>query len=249
MQGREHPLNCASVTHIGYLREENQDCVETKSFPGGVLALVCDGMGGERAGKEASTQATTIFMECMQERCQQEMQTHEIRNAMTAAVSAANTVIYTSAKLNYQNFGMGTTCVAAFWSQDGVTIVNVGDSRAYCYADGVLQSVTVDHTFVNFLLDSGEITEEELASHPMRHMLIRAVGVEKTVEVDDFFLPHTDGMKILLCSDGLHGFCTEEEIQTIMQQEKPAQELADALLQLALEKGGKDNIAIAVITE
>ena len=96
---------------------------------------------------------------------------------------------------------------------------------------------------------SGKIKEEELETHPMKHMLIRAVGVEKTVEADDFFLPYTDGMKILLCSDGLHGFCTEEEMQEILQQEKPAQELADELLKLALEKGGTDNIAIAIITD
>ena len=184
-------MNFATATHIGYVREENQDCV--------VLALVCDGMGGERSGKEASTRATEIFLECMEERCQEPMQTYEIRNAMMAAVSAANSVIYTAAKLNYQNFGMGTTCVAAFWNQEGVTIVNVGDSRAYYYADGVL--------------------------------------------------PYTDGMKILLCSDGLHGFCTEEEMQEILKQEKPAQKLADELLQLALEKGGRDNIAIAIITD
>ena len=115
----------------------------------------------------------------MEERCQEPMQTYEIRNAMMAAVSAANSVIYTAAKLNYQNFGMGTTCVAAFWNQEGVTIVNVGDSRAYYYADGVLQPITIDHTLVNFLLFSGKIKEEELETHPMKHMLIRAVGVEK----------------------------------------------------------------------
>ena len=124
-------MNFATATHIGYVREENQDCVEIRTFPDGVLALVCDGMGGERSGKEASTRATEIFLECMEERCQEPMQTYEIRNAMMAAVSAANSVIYTAAKLNYQNFGMGTTCVAAFWNQEGVTIVNVGDSRAY----------------------------------------------------------------------------------------------------------------------
>ena len=182
-------MNFATATHIGYVREENQDCVEIRTFPDGVLALVCDGMGGERSGKEASTRATEIFLECMEERCQEPMQTYEIRNAMMAAVSAANSVIYTAAKLNYQNFGMGTTCVAAFWNQEGVTIVNVGDSRAYYYADGVLQPITIDHTLVNFLLFSGKIKEEELETHPMKHMLIRAVGVEKTVEADDFFLP------------------------------------------------------------
>ena len=150
-------MNFATATHIGYVREENQDCVEIRTFPDGVLALVCDGMGGERSGKEASTRATEIFLECMEERCQEPMQTYEIRNAMMAAVSAANSVIYTAAKLNYQNFGMGTTCVAAFWNQEGVTIVNVGDSRAYYYADGVLQPITIDHTLVNFLLFSGKI--------------------------------------------------------------------------------------------
>ena len=73
-------MNFATATHIGYVREENQDCVEIRTFPDGVLALVCDGMGGERYGKEASTRATEIFLECMEERCQEPMQTYEIRN-------------------------------------------------------------------------------------------------------------------------------------------------------------------------
>ena len=240
-------MNFATATHIGYVREENQDCVEIRTFPDGVLALVCDGMGGERSGKEASTRATEIFLECMEERCQEPMQTYEIRNAMMAAVSAANSVIYTAAKLNYQNFGMGTTCVAAFWNQEGVTIVNVGDSRAYYYADGVLQPITIDHTLVNFLLFSGKITEEELETHPMKHMLIRAVGVEKTVEADDFFLPYTDGMKILLCSDGLSNMVEDTELCRIISQEKALSEIGAELILTANGNGGLDNIAVVLV--
>ena len=240
-------MNFATATHIGYVREENQDCVEIRTFPDGVLALVCDGMGGERSGKEASTRATEIFLECMEERCQEPMQTYEIRNAMMAAVSAANSVIYTAAKLNYQNFGMGTTCVAAFWNQEGVTIVNVGDSRAYYYADGVLQPITIDHTLVNFLLFSGKIKEEELETHPMKHMLIRAVGVEKTVEADDFFLPYTDGMKILLCSDGLSNMVEDTELCRIISQEKDLSEIGAELILTANGNGGLDNIAVVLV--
>ena len=240
-------MNFATATHIGYVREENQDCVEIRTFPDGVLALVCDGMGGERSGQEASTRATEIFLECMDERCQEPMQTYEIRNAMMAAVSAANSVIYTAAKLNYQNFGMGTTCVAAFWNQEGVTIVNVGDSRAYYYADGVLQPITIDHTLVNFLLFSGKITEEELETHPMKHMLIRAVGVEKTVEADDFFLPYTDGMKILLCSDGLSNMVEDTELCRIISQEKDLSEIGAELILTANGNGGLDNIAVVLV--
>lgn len=242
-------MDCAAVTHIGYLREENQDHVEVQQFTDAMFAVVCDGMGGERSGKEASEQTISVFLEYVQEKYKENMDIFQIRNLLLSAISAANTVLYTSAKLDYRNFGMGTTCVAAFWNQEGATIVNVGDSRAYYYADGVIQPITIDHTLVNFLLYQGKITEEEMENHPMKHVLIKAVGVEKTVQADDFFLPYTEGMKLLLCSDGLYGFCTEEELETIMRQEKPAQELADQLLQLALEKGGRDNIAIAVLVD
>ena len=150
-------MTSATQTHIGYVREENQDRVGSRQFGENLLLLVCDGMGGERSGSKASSLASEVFFENFEEGYEPDMDHYSMRSLLLSSISAANSVVYTSARMDYQNFGMGTTCVAAFWNQEGVTIVNVGDSRAYYYADGVLQPITIDHTLVNFLLFSGKI--------------------------------------------------------------------------------------------
>ncbi len=242
-------LTFAVQTNIGYLREENQDRVDARTYEDRILALVCDGMGGERSGSEASRLAAEVFFEHFEESYQTNMDPYAIRALLLSSVSAANSIIYTTAKMNYQNFGMGTTCVAAFLSDNGIAVVNVGDSRAYLYQSGQLTQLTKDHNVVNLLLDQGEIQPEEAKTHPQRHMLTRAVGVERTVR-PDYFEIHPDGaFKLLLCSDGLSGYCEEEEIQQILEQDLEAEALADRLIALALEKGGRDNVSVAVVTE
>ena len=188
-------LTFAVQTNIGYLREENQDRVDARTYEDRILALVCDGMGGERSGSEASRLA------------------------------------------------------AAFLSDNGIAVVNVGDSRAYLYQSGQLTQLTKDHNVVNLLLDQGEIQPEEAKTHPQRHMLTRAVGVERTVRPDYFEIHPEGAFKLLLCSDGLSGYCEEEEIQQILEQDLEAEALADRLIALALEKGGRDNVSVAVVTE
>ena len=228
-------LTFAVQTNIGYLREENQDRVDARTYEDRILALVCDGMGGEKAGSCASQMTV--------------MDPYAIRALLLSSVSAANSIIYTTAKMNYQNFGMGTTCVAAFLSDNGIAVVNVGDSRAYLYQSGQLTQLTKDHNVVNLLLDQGEIQPEEAKTHPQRHMLTRAVGVERTVRPDYFEIHPEGAFKLLLCSDGLSGYCEEEEIQQILEQDLEAEALADRLIALALEKGGRDNVSVAVVTE
>lgn len=241
----------ASQTHIGYIRDENQDRVEIRPFGSDLLAVVCDGMGGERSGSKASSLATEVFFEHFTEGYTEEMSVLDIRALMLASVSAANSVVYTSARMDYQNFGMGTTCVAAFVSDTYIAVVNVGDSRAYLLTDGTLKQVTTDHTLVHMLIERGEITEEQAESHPQRHMLVKAVGVERTVTPDFFRIDktETETFRLLLCSDGLCGFCTDIEIQAALEPEKPAEEIAEGLIALALSKGGRDNVSVAVVIE
>ena len=137
-------LTFAVQTNIGYLREENQDRVDARTYEDRILALVCDGMGGERSGSEASRLAAEVFFEHFEESYQTNMDPYAIRALLLSSVSAANSIIYTTAKMNYQNFGMGTTCVAAFLSDNGIAVVNVGDSRAYLYQSGQLTQLTKD---------------------------------------------------------------------------------------------------------
>lgn len=237
-----------SGTDIGLKREENQDAVRCEYFGHNILAVVCDGMGGERAGKEASSLAIDEFFQHFSEGYSENLDDEEIRNLLITSISAANTVIYTRARLDFKNFGMGTTCVAAYVTADKAYIVNVGDSRAYLIADNGLHRITTDHNVSTLLYEQGKITEEEIDNHPQRHMLVRAVGVEKTVAADTFTLDYEDKISLLLCSDGLSGYCSDDEIYGVIAK-VPFDDVAQELINLALNKGGRDNVTVAVIAD
>lgn len=224
--------------------------MEIRQFGENLLLVVCDGMGGERSGSKASTMATDVFFEHFEEGYTDDMDAYSVRSLLLSSVSAANSVVYTTARMDYQNFGMGTTCVAAFVSDSYIAVANVGDSRAYLLTDETMEQITVDHTVVHMLMEKGEITKAEMETHPQRHMLMKAVGVERTV-CPDFFridLEENQPFRLLLCSDGLSGFCSDAEIQAILSEELPAEEITQKLVDAALEKGGRDNISVAIVT-
>jgi len=235
-------------TDIGLKREENQDAVRCEYFGHNVLAVVCDGMGGERAGKEASALAISEFFQRFSAGYSESMSDEDIRKLLISSVSAANSVIYTRARLDFKNFGMGTTCVAAFVNKHAAFIANVGDSRAYLIMENGLHKVTNDHNVAEMLFEQGKITEEEIETHPQRHMLVRAVGVEKTVLTDTFIFDYEDKISLLLCSDGLSGYCSDEEIYSVILNSS-FDDVAEELINLALSKGGRDNITVAVISD
>ena len=235
-------------TDIGLKRDENQDAVRCEYFGHNILAVVCDGMGGERAGKEASALAIEEFFQRFSSGYTESLSDEDIRKLLVSSVSAANSVIYTRARLDFKNFGMGTTCVAAFVNKSSAFIANVGDSRAYLITDKQLLKITTDHNVAELLYEQGKITEEEKEDHPQKHMLVRAVGVEKTVLTDTFILDYEDKISLLLCSDGLSGYCSDDEIYDVILNSS-FDDVADQLIKLALSKGGRDNITVAVISD
>jgi len=241
-------LKYVSATDIGLLRDENQDKVSLEEFYGNVLAVVCDGMGGERSGQEASRIAIEEFFNRFSQGFTPYLDTIGVRQLMTASISAANSVIYTTARMDYRSFGMGTTCVAAYADDKHIYIVNVGDSRAYYMDEDGLHQITSDHTLVNLLLTQGKIEPEEVHTHPKRNMLTKAVGVEKIIKPDFFRLKREENFTLLLCSDGLSGYCSDSEIFEVLKS-TPLEEVSKALIDLALSKGGRDNITLAVITD
>ncbi len=240
-------MHCWIATNIGLVRDENQDRVESREYDGCFLAVVCDGMGGERCGSQASELALREFFDRFEAGYRQGLDGEKMRVLMTSSVSAANSVIYTTARLDYKSFGMGTTCVGCFAEPDALSLVNVGDSRAYLIQGGEIRLLTKDHTVVNMLLAQGKIRRDEAATHPQRNMLTRAVGVERVVRPDFYRVPVEGDYLLLLCSDGLSGYCTEKEIMEVIRAHK-TDELPDALVDLALEKGGRDNISLAIVT-
>ena len=198
--------------------------------------------------KEASAIAIEEVFQRFSADYKESLSDDDIRRLLISSVSAANSVIYTRARMDFKNFGMGTTCVAAFINDKTAFIANVGDSRAYLITDKKLLQITTDHNVASLLYEQGKITEEEVDTHPQRHMLIRAVGVEKTVLTDTFLLDYDDKISLLLCSDGLSGYCSDDEIYNVILN-SPFDDVADKLIELALSKGGRDNVTVAVISD
>lgn len=240
-------MQCGCATDIGLVRDENQDMVDARDFGGCILAVVCDGMGGERCGRQASEIAMRELFDRFTAGFKPNMTAGEIRALLLSSVSAANSVIYTTARMDYKSFGMGTTCVAAFVEPGWISIANVGDSRAYLVEGGTIRQLTRDHTVVNMLLQQGKIGRDEMKNHPQRNMLTRAVGVERVVKPDYYRIPCKEDFLLLLCSDGLSGCCTDTEMFGVIKKQS-FEELPQALVNLALGKGGRDNISLAIVT-
>lgn len=238
-----------SATDIGKIRAENQDMVETAELAAGILAVVCDGMGGERAGREASGLAISAATAHFLDGYNAALSPPELRQLLLSAVTAANTAVFEKSHSDADRFGMGTTCVMAYADSQCLSIVNVGDSRAYLLSgEGTLEQLTLDHTATEMLYAQGRITREEMKTHPQRNMLTKAVGVERRVTPDFFQVSRPPTFRLLLCSDGLSGYCSDAEIAALLR-EKSVDEVCGALIALANEKGGRDNITVAVVAD
>lgn len=237
----------ASDTNIGKKRSENQDRVFTEFLAENIaVAVVCDGMGGASSGGVASQLAIDAVVSRIKENFRPDMKPNSIRNLMLTSVHYANTVVYDKSREDIDKNGMGTTCVAALVVDKMIYLVSVGDSRGYLLTDEGIKQITTDHTYVEMLFRSGQITREEAKNHHMRNVITKAVGVESDVEVDYFELEESGNFALLLCSDGLTNYCTDEQIyQTVYG--KNLEGAINDLINYANECGGKDNITAAVV--
>lgn len=237
----------ASDTDIGKKRSENQDRVHAEFLADKVaVAVVCDGMGGASSGGVASQLAIDAVVKRIKENFRKDMKPNSIRNLMLTSVHYANTIVYGKSKEDIDKNGMGTTCVAALVVDKTVYMVSVGDSRGYLLTKDGIAQITTDHTYVEMLYRSGQITKEEAKNHHMRNVITKAVGVESDVEVDYFELEENDNFAVLLCSDGLTNYCTDNMIyETVFGNN--LDEAIKQLIAFANECGGKDNITAAVI--
>lgn len=235
-----------SSTDIGLIREKNQDsCIAISNQSGDLLALVCDGIGGAKAGEVASSEAIRYFEKTFPS----SGPFSDIKSARTYIshnVILANSHVFELNLKNPDYRGMGTTLTGILITKDGSLSINIGDSRVYGFVDGKCFHLTSDHTLVNQMLENGEITYEESLNHPKRHYLVRALGVWDYVEADIHKVKDMD--YYLICSDGLHGYVSEDEITEIVVKENLSiKEKVTELINLALLKGGFDNITIVLI--
>ena len=233
-------------TDVGKIREHNEDNViilhnENNEY----LLAVADGMGGHKAGEVASAIAINHLTEefyTLDTLGNKESAIEFLRNI----VIEMNNKIFDYTKENPDSKGMGTTFVCAIKTKDYLLYGNIGDSSGYVIKKNKLHKVTRDHTLVNLLVSTGELSPEEAKYHPRKNVLMRALGANNPIEIDIFDVENTtDG--ILLCSDGLTNMLTEEQIEKVLIEEKDAESAVTKLIKKANARGGNDNISIAYL--
>ena len=234
-----------SATDVGQKRKMNQDYVFASADPVGNLPnlfVVADGMGGHNAGDYASSHAVGIVVEEIRE----DADFNPIK-VIRHAIEAANTEIIDQAQRDEGLRGMGTTMVVATIVGNYAYVANVGDSRLYV-VQGQIRQVTRDHSLVQEMVRLGEINAEEARNHPDKNIITRALGAEKTVDVDFFDLKLEPGNTILMCSDGLSNMVEDRKMEEIITNpDKDITWKGDTLIREANQNGGKDNIAVILI--
>ncbi len=233
------------ITDIGHSRKYNQDYSLECDEPIGNLDnlyAVCDGLGGHNAGEFASENAAELFFDIAED----SVETAPLY-IFREAVNKVNAMIYRKG-LEPQYRGMGTTLVACTVQDNTAYFVNVGDSRAYIVGDEITQ-ITWDHSYVGQLVREGKLTKDEARFHKKNNVITRAIGAEVTVEPDYFQVTMEDDEILLLCSDGLYNMVSEYTMKQVIRSRLSLQEKAERLVDLANEAGGKDNIAVVLISK
>jgi PPM family protein phosphatase len=230
-------LRYAVRSDVGLLREGNED----SAYAGPHLLAVADGMGGHAAGEVASSAAITSLSSL-----DAEYPEADLVNALANAVADANKRLQELIYADPATEGMGTTLTAMLWSQGHAALCHIGDSRAYLLRQGELYQITHDHTLVQSLVDEGKITEDDVATHPQRSLLLRALDGRTLAEPDLSTLETLAGDRYLLCSDGLSGVVTEMTMQHALGVIADPEQAALSLVELAIRGGGPDNITCIV---
>ena len=243
------------------------------------ILAVCDGMGGANGGEIASSKAIEKFLSVCEREITPESSDDDIRESLFVAVEEANREVYAHSQYSEELRGMGTTLVAALVRDNGMDLdsidhdvktyapdgeapvtpepeacvgvftVNVGDSRAYVSTGGALTQITKDHSYVQYLIDKGELKPEKAANHPKRNIIMKAVGVDSTVipDIDKTLITDKEKTYILLSSDGLYSEMKNSDIQKIIHSDNSLEEKCEALITLANKKGGSDNITAVLL--
>lgn len=251
-------------TDVGMKRSVNQDSFTfEKLCSNAFLAVVCDGMGGANGGNIASSLACKTFAESVRAESEKYKDSADHCNItpdcaeliLIKSIELANKVVFAQAEKEPELSGMGTTLVAALVIDDTAYIVNVGDSRAYLIFSDIIDRITHDHSYVQFLIDLGELTEEEAQNSTNKNIIMKAIGINNTLDPDSFRVEFGGDAFLLLCSDGLTNFVSEQVIkETVLSfnyEEKISKQddvdrVCNRLIELANENGGGDNITVAL---
>jgi serine/threonine protein phosphatase PrpC len=243
-------IEVSGQTHVGMKRNHNED--NLLLLPEERLFIVADGMGGHSSGEIASKIAVEELAEFFRMTSQDQDITWPYKmdksknydeNRLATGIKLANVRIHQKASAEHKYKGMGTTIVSVYFANEGQVLVgHVGDSRVYCFRDGVLKQITEDHSLLNDYLKAKKLTPEEIEAFPHKNVIVRALGMKDNVVVDVNRVEPRPGDVYLLCSDGLSGMVPDAQIQQILQGQRDLQKAAAMLIDAANANGGNDNV-------
>jgi len=240
-------LQVSGLTNQGLERSRNEDNCYARSDGDLALLVVADGMGGHRAGNVASSIAVEIAEETWQELGKAApLPVGKARSLVRSLLARANRRILAESEKNPDNRGMGTTLTVGLLCGNRLTIGHVGDSRAYKIFDNNIYLLTKDHSLIEKLVDSGQVSPEDALNHPQRHVLTRALGVGDELEIDITEQEVEPGSVLLLCTDGLTNMVRDDEILSFYNDNPDPDQLGSSLIDLANARGGYDNITVVI---
>ena len=231
------------LTDPGCARAQNQDAFQIEQLDKNtLLCVVCDGMGGAKSGNVASSLAADVFVQEVRRNWKHSLDESQIDMMLQNAVKLANFTVFDQAQQFEEFNGMGTTLVAALVRGRKVTVIHVGDSRAYAITRDGIRQVTRDHSVVQMMLDRGELKPEQARTYPGKNLITRAIGTEGTVKSDLTHFSLERGESLLLCSDGLSNVMDEQEILFEVVHGVNKQYCCQRLLDIAKNRGAPDNV-------
>ena len=241
-------MNFWAITDKGLIRKQNQDtyssyCDEERRV---ALFLVCDGMGGAKAGNIASAMASESFFSEVKKGLDGKFSVTRLSAVLQNAAALANRVVYDASFSNEEYSGMGTTLVSALIAGDNTLVMNIGDSRAYHIKNGTITQITKDHSVVEELIERGDLTREESRLHPRKNLITRALGTAAEVEADVFAPNVLPGDYIILCTDGLTNIVEDQEILYEVLCGGSIDGCCERLLKIAVDRGAPDNITVVI---
>lgn len=238
-------MRIGAKSDIGRYRKLNEDSFFIYCNERLLGGMVADGMGGHNAGEVASKMAAELIKTGIMDGFDPEMDYIEFSELVRRSFVAANEDIFRKSKVEKNTSGMGTTAAAAFVYNGKLITANVGDSRVYAIKNGSIRQITRDHSYVEELVERGEISPENAKTHPQRNYITRALGTDSFVKTD-ILINNYDDEIIVICSDGLTNLVSDEQITTIINENEDYDTAADCLVKLANQKGGTDNITCVI---
>lgn len=241
-------LNIGKCSLLGNYRENNEDAVEVKQFPDLTVCIVADGMGGQQAGEVASRRAVEIIPRELRRNLTPHLNGEAVRNVIRRAIVQANEEIMAMGALDKDMKNMGTTVVMTIWRKGGeIFVAGVGDSRCYLIRNKKAQQLTIDHSLAQALVEAKTISPAEAKEHRFRNVLWKYLGSKEVGDGPEVtVVPVQAGDRFLLCTDGLTGVVTDDQLAEEISSATDMQQLAERLGQLALDQGSRDNVSCIV---